>query len=142
MSDEHSESGPASFKPVPFREPESFDRLRALLPDLERRRGEDALRKVAHEDGVILKFDWPNWLEEGRKYFEPGGIECADLETARKVLTIIVREDCFLEGSLAESVSSGLAARIVRRIVELAPDGMSEVATDILDEIENEDSGG
>jgi hypothetical protein len=106
MSDEHNESGRASFKPVPFREPEIFDRLCALLPDLERRRGEDSLRRVAHEDGVILKFDWPNWLEEGRKYFEPGGIERADFETARKVLTIIVREDRFLEGSLAASVSS------------------------------------
>ena len=41
-----------------------------------------------------------------------------------------------------ESVSSGLAARIVRRIIELAPDGMNEMAGDILDEIEEEERDG
>ena len=30
--------------------------------ELERGRGTDALRRISHEDGVILKYDWPSWL--------------------------------------------------------------------------------
>ena len=131
--------GAACARPVPFQEPERFDRLTSLLSELERGRGTDALRRISHEDGVILKYDWPSWLEAGRRYFRPGGIESADLETARKLLTIIVREDRFLEGSLEQSVNSGLAARIVRRIVELAPDPTLDAVTDLLDDLEIED---
>lgn len=142
MSDDDDGSGPALPRPVPFQEPERFDRLAALLSELERGRGTDALRRISHEDGVILKYDWPSWLEEGRRYFQPGGIESVDIETARKLLTIIVREDRFLEGSLSESVSSGLAARIVRRIVELAPDPLSDALSELLDDVEYEDGDG
>lgn len=99
-----------------------FDRLVALLPSLDARAGGAAgqLSHVVHEDGIIpAGFDWPAWTAEGERYLEPGGVEGVDLETCRKLLTVIVRQERFCDGSLAGHVERGLASRIVRRIAEL-----------------------
>jgi hypothetical protein len=98
-----------------------------LLPSLDAREGgaADELVRVVHEDGIIPEgFDWPAWKAEGERYVQPGGVEGADFDTCRRLLTVIVRQDRFVEGSLEGHVQSGLAARIVRRVAELADRGM------------------
>jgi hypothetical protein len=106
-----------------------FDRLVALLPLLESRAEGAAgeLVRVVHEDGIMPDgFDWPAWKADGERYVEPAGVEGAELKTCRRLLTVIVRQDRFVEGSLLGHVQSGLAARIVRRITELVDRGMDE----------------
>jgi hypothetical protein len=119
-----------------------FDRLVALLGELDARVGTafpsyvvgpsgqlehgpwdhlaDRLVYVTWEDHCIIRgFDWPSWKDEGKRYLAPGGVEGADLETCRKLLTVIVRQDRFVDGSLSGHIGEGLASRIVRRIAEL-----------------------
>ena len=109
-------------KPEPFTTPVRLDLLVALLPKLEARDDDAAgeLIVVAHDSGAIYKnFDWPGW-KQGREYLaEPGALDDVDLDTCLKLLTVIVRQDRFCEGSIDGHVASGLAARIVRRIAEL-----------------------
>lgn len=125
----------ASLEGAPFEpsaKPVRFARLAALLPSLKGRSGSGAtfphaysdslatdLYRVAHEDGCIISFEWPSYLQSARTYLEPGRVEAADLETCRKLLTIIVRQERFAEGSISEHIESGFAARVVGRIAEL-----------------------
>jgi hypothetical protein len=109
-----------SAKPEPFTTPVRFDLLVALLPELEKRTGGGRLIVVAHDSGVIYRnFDWPSWKTDREYLAEPGALDDADLDTCCKLLTVIVRQDRFSEGSIDAHVASGLAARIVRRIAEL-----------------------
>jgi hypothetical protein len=99
-----------------------YDRLVELLPKLEAREPCDVLR-VCYDAGIVFAFDWPSWARRARRYLEPGGLERARLETCRKILTIVVRQDRFVDGALADAIATGLLARIVRRIADLTGRG-------------------
>ncbi len=115
--------GEGEAAPEPTTTPANFKRLVALLPELEAKTATPyLLSSIVHEDGIIPHdFDWPAWMHKGRRYLEPGGIERATIATCRKLLTVIVRQDRFVENSLGGDIASGLAARIVGRIAELRP---------------------
>lgn len=95
----------------------SFRRLVAMLPELERGTArDDVLYLVVHED-CLLDFDW---LEEAEALaVELARIDRASLEVCRKLLTVMVRRDRFVEGSLQEHIGAGHVAAVVRRIAEL-----------------------
>ena len=69
--------------------------------------------------GWIVPFAWPSW-SEGSRYFEsPQLIEETDTETCRKLLTVIVRQDRFVEGNVCSCIKSGLVSKILGRLREL-----------------------
>jgi hypothetical protein len=93
-----------------------------LLPELDAREGRaaDRLFVIAHEDEIILLgFDWPSWRPEAERLVEQNGIESADLETCRRLLTVLTRQERFVENSLRGHVESGVVAQLVRRLAEL-----------------------
>lgn len=68
-------------------------------------------------------FDWPTWMgteEAARLRDDPAALEQATPEQLSRLLTVLVRQDRFADGSLAAAFDSGLLVRIVRRIAQLA----------------------
>jgi Family of unknown function (DUF6508) len=70
--------------------------------------------------GWIFVFDWMSWADDARRIIETDELKRADLLTLRKLLTLLVRRDRFVEGSLGEAFESGLILRILRRLQALA----------------------
>lgn len=66
---------------------------------------------------IIFPFDWPSWQEEAAQYVsEPDAVERADLLTLRKLLTLHVRQDRFVEGHLAHMLETGHITALLRRL--------------------------
>lgn len=68
-------------------------------------------------------FDWPEWMhtkEAERLRDDPTAIENATPEQLRRLLTLLIRQDRFVEGLVGAAFESGLLVRIVRRIATLA----------------------
>jgi hypothetical protein len=70
--------------------------------------------------GWIFVFDWMSWVDDARRIVETDELEGADLVTLRKLFTLLVRRDWFVEGSLGEALESGLVIRILRRLRAIA----------------------
>ena len=69
---------------------------------------------------IIFSFDWPSWQEEAVQYVsEPRAVERADLLTLRKLLTIHVRKDRFVEGHLAHMLEDGHITALLRRLKKI-----------------------
>jgi hypothetical protein len=71
--------------------------------------------------GWIFVFDWVSWVDDARRIIETDGLERTDLLTLRKLFTLLVRRDRFVEGSLGEAFESGLVVRILYRLRAIAP---------------------
>ena len=68
-------------------------------------------------------FDWPTWMgteEAARLRDDPAALEQATLEQVSQLLTVLVRQDRFADGSLGVAFESGLLIRIVQRVARLA----------------------
>ena len=66
---------------------------------------------------IIFSFDWPSWQEEAVQYVsDPGAVEQADLLTLRKLLTLHVRKDRFVEGHLAHMLEDGHITAVLRQL--------------------------
>lgn len=66
---------------------------------------------------IIISFDWPSWQEEAARYLShPGAVGQADLLTLRKLLTLHVRQDRFVEGHLAHMLKDGHITALLRRL--------------------------
>jgi len=81
-----------------------------------------AFSRTLGKHGWIVVFDWMSWTGDARRLVETDGLERADLLTLRKLLTLLVRRDRFVEGSLGEAFESGLVVRILYRLRALAAD--------------------
>ncbi len=73
--------------------------------------------KVVYSIPIIISFDWSSW-NEGRKIAsDPDfNFDSVDLVTKCKLITAIVRNDRFCEGSLVAAFESGLILKILRSI--------------------------
>jgi hypothetical protein len=84
----------------------------------------DAFVKTAYELGWVEPgFDWGTWMgtEEAQSLRDrPTSLAGATPEQLAHLLTVIVRQDRFAEGSLLASYESGLLAGILRRAAGLA----------------------
>lgn len=61
-----------------------------------------------YEDDVLVVFDWIEWRDQGHVLLETSGaMERADLDDFRRLLTMLVRQDKFAEGTLAHAVEQG-----------------------------------
>jgi hypothetical protein len=81
-----------------------------------------AFEQVLYGDGWIVGFDWPEWQDEGRRLVEGNGVESADLDDLRRLLTVIFRKERFCEGTVAAAFDDGLLVRVLRRVDRLAAD--------------------
>ena len=80
----------------------------------------DAFVQTVYEQGIICTFDWTGWQDEAQRYrSDPGSLAQADLLTVRKLLTLHVRADRFVEGHLASAFENGQIVAILRRLKHL-----------------------
>ena len=88
----------------------------------------DAFVEMVYESGwIVVDLDWPTWqnsAEATELQREPDKLAQATPEQLAKLLTVLVRRDRFVEGSLVGAYESGLLTGIVRRASSLtATDG-------------------
>ncbi len=87
-----------------------------------------AFIESAYTLGWVFDFDWMKWAsteEAKRLHRDRDLLAAADGKQISKLLTAIVRNDRFGEGSLAEAYESGLLTAILGRVTVLA-DGASK----------------
>ena len=73
--------------------------------------------QILDERNIIIIFNWPAWQEEGFCFVEdPELLNTANLFTLRKLITIHVRKDRFVEGHLAAVLENGHIVAILRRM--------------------------
>ena len=69
---------------------------------------------------VTVDFAWSSWQPEALRYWEqPSRLDGARLMTLRKLLSLHLRKDRFVEGHLAEMLESGHITAILRRAAYL-----------------------
>jgi hypothetical protein len=97
------------------------------LPQFEA--GETALafvRMAYEEEWVLRNFDWPAWSsskEAMRLRDDRKALAAASPEQLAKLLTVLIRQDRFVEGALNSAYESGLLAAIARRAAVLVEPG-------------------
>lgn len=68
-------------------------------------------------DDVLVVFDWVEWRDQGHVLLETSGaMERADLDDLRRLLTMLVRQDRFAEGTLAHAVKRGWIHAVLDRM--------------------------
>ncbi len=75
--------------------------------------------EAVYEDGwVMADFDWPQWIstEEARNLRAGGAaVQLARPEQLARILTALIRQDRFSEGTLFDAFEAGLILQIVKR---------------------------
>ena len=99
---------------------------------------EDALSfvQVCYDMKWVHPFDWVEWMESPEAEHlrdDPAALESATPDQLQRLLTVLIRQDRFVDGALEGAYESGLLMRIVRRAAVLAeyPTGLE--GTDGLD---------
>jgi hypothetical protein len=74
---------------------------------------------AAYAAGWVLRdFDWPAWKdtpEAVQLRNDPDALEQATVVQLARLLTVLIRQDRFVEGALANAYDSGLVIAILRR---------------------------
>lgn len=72
--------------------------------------------------GWVRDFDWTAWTktpEADRLLDDPAAVAAADQDDLARMLTVLLRQDRFIEGSLNTSFESGFLTRILDRAAGL-----------------------
>ena len=81
------------------------------------------LVETSYENGwVLADFDWPEWMgtaEARRLRDDRTALALASIEQVARLLTVLIRQDRFVEGTLAEAFETGLLTAILRRVEQL-----------------------
>ncbi|MGC9270918.1 DUF6508 domain-containing protein [Acidiphilium sp.] len=84
----------------------------------------EAFIAAIYDNGwVVGHFDWPAWAgtkEAARLRDDETALVGATPEQVAKLMTVIIRQDRFAEGTVLNAFETGLVLRIVRRIDALA----------------------
>ncbi len=86
----------------------------------------EAFVHAAYEHGLVIPFDWSNWMADGgdRLVFgPPDALADLDLADVQRVATAIIRGDRFSEGALAAAFDDGRMPALIRRIAQIARAG-------------------
>ena len=78
---------------------------------------------TCYKAGWIQPLDWVEWKrtpEAARLRDDPAALEEATPEQLGRLLTVLIRQERFVEGALGSAFKSGLLTGIVRRIAVLA----------------------
>ena len=82
--------------------------------------------RALNDASIVLDFDWGAWQPKAMRYWEePSRLGRARLTTLRKLLTLHLRKDRFVEGHLAEMLESVHITAILRRAASLSASGTS-----------------
>ncbi len=74
--------------------------------------------------GFVVPFDWGAWQDDAWRYVnDPDLLNGADLDTLRKLLTLHVRKDRFVEGHFSEMIDLGHIRAILHRLKALYSQG-------------------
>jgi hypothetical protein len=74
--------------------------------------------------GFVVPFDWGGWQDEAWRFVnDPDLLKDADLDTLRKLLTLHVRKDRFVEGHLSEMIDLGHIRAVLHRLKALYSQG-------------------
>ena len=95
-----------------------------VMPWFEPSPQADEFRAAVGQSRLLqMGFAWPDWSgtpEAIALRTDRGALERAAPDQLGKLLTMLIREDRFNEGALAESFESGLIAAVARRVLVLA----------------------
>lgn len=78
-----------------------------------------ALISALYARSITIAFDWGAWQDEARRFLEEDVLARATVDDVRRLLTLHVRKDRFVEGHLGGMVERGHIAAILRRLGEL-----------------------
>lgn len=98
------------------------ERLEALAGH-KGREEEFSFLEMCYHYKWVQPFDWVEWKETdeaAQLRDDPDVLASATSEQLQKLLTVIFRQDRFVEGSAAEHIESGLVGRIIDRAEALA----------------------
>ena len=104
------------------REPTEQERLEALAGYRDQADDVDFVT-MCYDLGWVKPFDWVEWKETKEAVQlgdDPEVLAKATSEQLRKLLTVVIRQDRFVEGSLAAHFNSGFIDRIIARAAVLA----------------------
>jgi len=80
----------------------------------------DRLRRAIYEHNMIIDFDWTTWQEEAERFLDREVARTASLDEVRRLMTLHVRKERFVDGHLAQMIMNGHMASLLRRLGELA----------------------
>ena len=79
--------------------------------------------ETCYEMGWVRPFDWVEWKASPEAVGlrdDPSILEVATVEQLSKLLTVVIRQDRFVEGALGSAFDTGLLTAILRRAAALA----------------------
>jgi hypothetical protein len=86
----------------------------------------EKLVQAAYDHGLVLRdFDWAKWASTkvARSLRDDEAtLAAATPEQLARLLTVLIRQDRFAEGTLLDAFESGLILRILRRAAKLCED--------------------
>jgi hypothetical protein len=82
----------------------------------------DDLIQAISNSGLLLQFDWTAWKDAARYSRDSSLVRTADLETVRRLLTTIFRQDRFVGGLVPRVCSSGIMKALLERLAQLSRD--------------------
>lgn len=82
----------------------------------------ERLLRAIYEHNLIISFDWTAWEAEAQRFLDPAVANTASVEDIRRLLTLHVRKERFVEGHFAEMISNGHIGVVLRRLGTLIKD--------------------
>jgi hypothetical protein len=111
----------------PSKEPDVF-----IMPFYSFSSDADAFIDMTYEmEWVLFDFDWPSWMSTAEATTlrdDPDALARATPDQLARLLTVLIRQERFSEGSLASAFESGLLTGIVRRAAQLEAEMAGERA--------------
>lgn len=92
----------------------------------------DELIATAYDDDWVRRdFDWTEWIDTPEAWHllnDPESVRRATKQQVAYLLTVILRQDRFADGTILEAVRSGYLQRLLHRIraLDSSADGQSE----------------
>lgn len=70
-----------------------------------------------YQADLIVPFDWAHWWEGRRRYGDnSAAVEKAPVADAVRMITVVVRQDRFVEGGLGAAIENGVLPAALRRL--------------------------
>jgi hypothetical protein len=96
------------------------------------------VRATYEHEWIVTGFDWSTWAgtpEASALYEAPSALASASPEQLARLLTRLVRQDRFSDGTLARAYTDGLLTRIVRRVARLLQEleSVAQTMDDVVD---------
>jgi ADP-ribosyl-[dinitrogen reductase] hydrolase len=81
----------------------------------------DKFHHDLYQRNMIMDFNWPQWKNEGKKYFDNRELlDTADITIIQKLFTLIIRQDRFCEGLVGEMIDEGFILDLLLRLKDIS----------------------